>query len=39
MTRPQRSAYDGELAQLRTLLRASTAAHHWQFLQAWEAAG
>jgi len=39
MTRLPRSACDGELARLRTLRRASTAAHPRQFLQAWEAAG
>jgi 3'-5' exonuclease len=37
--RLERSAYDEEVERLRTLLRASTAAHHGQFLQAWEAAG
>jgi 3'-5' exonuclease len=37
--RLERSAYDEELERLRELLRASGAAHHRQFLQAWEAAG
>lgn len=37
--RLDRAAYDEEVERLRTLLRASTAAHHGQFLQAWQAAG
>jgi predicted PolB exonuclease-like 3'-5' exonuclease len=36
--RLDRSAYDEELERLRALLRASTAVHHGQFLQAWQAA-
>ena len=34
--RLDRVAYGQELERLRELLRASTAAHHQQFLQAWE---
>ena len=37
--RLEQSAYETELERLRELLRASTAAHHGQFLQAWEAGG
>ena len=37
--RLERSAYDDELERLRALLHTSTAAHHGQFLQAWQAAG
>ena len=37
--RLDRAAYDAELERVRELLRASTAAHHAQFLAAWEAGG
>ena len=36
--RLDQGAYDQELQRLRELLRASSAAHHAQFLAAWEAA-
>jgi len=37
--RLDQGGYAEELERLRVLLRASTAAHHAQFLQAWEALG
>ncbi len=37
--RLDQGGYAEELERLRVLLRASTAAHHTQFLQAWEALG